>query len=70
MNWWGLLGAAFGALFLAASVWNWKWFWTRGRQGFGARIFGRTVARYLYGMLGIAFIVLGTLAFFNIYVLE
>jgi hypothetical protein len=62
MNWWGLLVVAFGLLWLGGAVYNWEWFWTRGRQGFGAELFGRNPARILYGILGLAAVILGVLS--------
>ena len=67
MNWWGLIVVLFGALWLGGAVFNWEWFWTRGRQGIGAAWFGRTPARILYGILGAVAIVLGTLNVFGLF---
>lgn len=63
MNWWGLFLVVFGCAWLGGAVFDWEWFWTRGRQGVGAKRYGRGLARVLYGLLGAAAIGLGVLLF-------
>jgi hypothetical protein len=67
MNFWGLLLVAFGCLWLSGAVFNWDWFWERGKQGFGAQLFGREAARVLYGILGAGAIVFGILATIGVF---
>jgi hypothetical protein len=66
MNWTGLLLVAFGFVWLFGSLFDWEWFWERGRQSWAAEFLGRDPARILYGLIGAAAIVLGVLLTFGV----
>ena len=66
MNYWGLLGLPIGLFFICASVFDWEWFFTRGRQKLAVDWFGRTNARILYALTGVAIIVIGVLSLFRV----
>ena len=65
MNGFGLLAVGLGVFWFCAAVFDWSWFWERGRQGWAADLLGRDVARVLYGLLGAAVIVLGVMLTFG-----
>jgi hypothetical protein len=51
-----------GLFSLAGAVYNWDWFMNARKARFIVSILGRSGARCLYGLLGVAFIMLGILS--------
>lgn len=52
---------AVGVFSISGSVFNWEWFMNHRKARFFSNLLGRAGARIFYGILGIAFIVLGIL---------
>ena len=61
MNPIGLVFVAIGLFSLAGSLLDWQWFMNHYKARFFVSRVGRTGARIIYGLLGLALIVLGVL---------
>lgn len=61
MNAAGLILIAAGVFSICGAAYDWEWFMNHHKARFFVTIFGRTGARILYGVLGIAFVVMGAL---------
>ncbi len=52
---------AFGLFLIVTSIFNWDWYFKQRRAQIIIKSLGRTGARWLYGMLGVLFAVIGYL---------
>ena len=57
----GYLLVAAGLFVMAGSLFNWNWYWERRRTQVWVDLLGRTGARVLYALLGLAVVVGGAL---------
>jgi hypothetical protein len=57
----GLLFVAIGLFALSGAGFNWDWFMNHRKARLFSSIFGRSGARFFYGLLGVGLIVLGIL---------
>ena len=62
MNPEGLILIFIGAFTLAAAIGNWNWFMNNRKTRLVVKLFTRNGARYVYGFLGLGFLLGGLLA--------
>ena len=55
-----------GIIALAASVFNWEWFFTADNASFLVRKLGRNGARWGYGLIGLIFIIAAIFFYYQI----
>lgn len=51
--------SGFGIVFLCAAVFDWDWFWSLSKVNRMAGFLGKGLARFFYGLVGIALLVFG-----------
>ncbi|MBT3379949.1 MAG: hypothetical protein HN742_03050 [Lentisphaerae bacterium] len=62
MNPIGLIFIAAGAFTMAGAICDWDWYMNSRKARFFVSILSRNGARIFYGLLGLAFVVVGVLA--------
>jgi hypothetical protein len=57
----GILMVLVGLFAMAGSAFNWNWYWERRRMRIWVDLLGRPAARVVFGILGLAVLVVGVL---------